>query len=382
MLIKRTKPISPSKIGVFSSCKLRYLLETEGAAVNRLSAGPVANIGTAVHESIEALVACTELDIGSVRKVLVGKLLEQFSSPEKSSKVASVAFERFGLKGVVRQVRLLLLCSYIKDVLGRMPSQTGIQRLADSSAQLRSGQIGIEKWVKSESLSMAGRVDYSYFDESGCLHVVDFKTGQVADDKGLPKAEYELQVAAYASMLRDAVVAHQVRLHLEGPSGNWEGDLTPELENRVRYAAREINRSLPFDKVFEAREMASIGEHCRYCSVRPGCAKYLDRLMVGDVDSPSVIADGDLHGTVIESGVADGLVKVRLECHGTKRVTITGIPEILWHGEEAVCMFALRTREVSGRARYIANYHVLDVCDPQSSAFEYLAIPSPKLHEA
>lgn len=139
---------------------------------------------------------------------------------------------------------------------------------------------------------------------------------------------------------------------------------------------------MPFDKAFEAREIASVGEHCRYCSVRPGCAKYLDRLIAGVAESPSIIADGDLYGIVIESSVTDGLVKTRLECQGTKRVTITGIPEILWRGEGAVCMFALRTREVSGRSRYIANYHVLDVIDPRSSAFEYLAIPSPKLHEA
>ena len=63
MLLKRTKPIPPSKIGVFSSCKLRYLLETEGNAANRLPAGPPANIGIAVHESIEALAASPELDI-------------------------------------------------------------------------------------------------------------------------------------------------------------------------------------------------------------------------------------------------------------------------------------------------------------------------------
>lgn len=240
MLLKRTKPIPPSKIGVFSSCKLRYLLETEGTAANRLPAGPPANIGIAVHESIEALAASPELDIELVRKVLVGKLLEQFSSPEMSSKVASAAFERFGLKGVVQQSRLSLLCSYIKDVLGGMPRQTRVQNLLDSSAQLPSSQIGIEKWARSESLSMAGRVDYSYFDESGCLHIVNFKTGRVTDDKGLPKVEYVLQVAAYALMLRDAVPAQKVRLHLAGPSGNWEGDLTPELENGVKYAAREV----------------------------------------------------------------------------------------------------------------------------------------------
>jgi hypothetical protein len=178
-------------------------------------------------------------------------------------------------------------------------------------------------------------------------------------------------------MLRDAVLAKKVRLHLAGPSGSWEGDLTAELEKRVKYAAREVNRSLPFEKAFDAREIESVGEHCRNCSVRPGCAKYLDMLITGDDESPSIIADGDLYGTVIESSVNDGLVKTRLECQGNKRVTITGIPKVLWRGEGAVCMFALRTREVSGRSRYIANYHVLDIIDPRSSAFEFLAIPCP-----
>jgi hypothetical protein len=136
---------------------------------------------------------------------------------------------------------------------------------------------------------------------------------------------------------------------------------------------------LPFEETFHGQDMATLGEHCYFCSVRPGCAKYLSALSEGAGDSLPFIADGDIYGNVIETSVADGLVKVRLECEGAKRVTVTGIPEVLWGGGNTIFMFALRTKEVSGRTRYVANYHVLDVTQPQNSAFEHLTISGAEL---
>jgi hypothetical protein len=375
MIVKRTKKISPSKIGLFDTCWLRYLAESEGVAGSRLPAGPAAYMGIAVHAVIEALIGQSAPEIALVRSALVEKLSEQLSSPRKSSQVAHAAFQRFGLRGVVPQARILLLCGYVKDVLARLPRQVGLTRLTTSTAPPSTGQLGIEKWVESESLAMAGRIDYSYLDDCGSLHVVDFKTGGVTDEGGAPKPAYLMQIAAYGLMLREAISVTKVRLHLEGPRGSWEGDLTQELENRVKYAAREINRSLPFENPFDAQEIASPGEHCSACSVRPSCAKYLAALSAGaNGESLPFAPVGDLFGNVVETKVVDGLVRVQMERPGIGRVTITGIPEALWPKRDAVFMFALRTNEVLGRARYIANYHALDVAQPQRSAFECLII--------
>ena len=380
MLVKRTKPISPSKIGLFDTCKLRYLTESEGVACSRLQMGPAALMGIAVHAAIESLVGHPEPEVGLVRGVLTDKLSEQLSSPKKSSQTAHAAFKRYGVRGVVSQARILSLCGYLLDVLGRLPRQVGSGKPPVSSSPLKIGQLGIEKWAMSKSLAMAGRIDYSYLDEGGTLHVVDFKTGSVTEAGGMPKPGYLIQIAAYGSMLREVISVAKVRLHLEGPRGSWESDLTPEFENRVKYVAREINRSLPFDKIFDAAEIASPGEHCCSCSVRPACAEYLAALSAGaSGESLQIISAGDLFGKVIETKVNDGLVNVRLECPKDGRVTVTGIPEVVWAGDEYVFMFALRTNEVPGRARYVANYHVLDIGQPQGSAFEYFSLSGENL---
>lgn len=380
MLVKRTKPISPSKIGVFDTCRLRYLAESEGVVCSRLQMGPAAVMGIAVHAAIESLVGHLELEIGLVRGILTEKLSEQLSSPMKSSQIAHAAFTQYGLRGVVSQARILSLCGYVLDVLGRLPRQVGSGKLPVSSSPSPIGLLGIEKWAMSESLAMAGRIDYSYLDEGGTLHVVDFKTGAVTEAGGVPKPGYLMQIAAYGSMLREAIPVAKVRLHLEGPRGSWEDDLTPEFENRVKFVAREINRSLPFGKTFDAEEIASPGEHCCSCSVRPACAKYLAVLSAGaSVESLPIISAGDLFGKVMETKVNDGLVNVRLECPKNGRVTVTGIPEVVWTRGEYVFMFALRTNETPGRARYVANYHVLDTAQPQRSAFEYLSLSRESL---
>jgi len=377
MRLKRTKPISPSKLGIFDACKLRYLAETEGVAGKRLSAGPAANMGIAVHEAIELLIAYPDPDVGLVRRILVERLSEQFSSPQKSSRVVNSVFERFGASGIFPQARILLLCGYVKDVLRKMPRHFGPPKtpeLPTTTTTTTIGQTGIEKWGISESLAMAGRIDYSYLDEVGSLHIVDFKTGRVSDDEGLPKTEYLNQIAAYGLILRETISVQKVILHLEGPRGNWEGELTSELENRVKYLARTINRSLPVGQIIEAQDIATLGKHCGACSVRPTCSKYLEVLSDGGGESQVIIANGDLFGNVIETKVADGLVKIRLECSAAKRVTVVGIPEELWINDDTVFMFGLRTKELLGRSRYFANYPVLDVSQPQSSAFSYLAI--------
>lgn len=380
MLVKRTKPISPSKIGLFDNCRLRYLAESEGVACSRLQMGPAALMGIAVHAAIESLVGHPEPEVGLVRGVLTEKLSEQLSSPKKSSQIAHAAFKRYGLRGVVSQARILLLCGYVLDVLGRLPRQVSSGKPPVSSAPSQIDQLGMEKWVMSESLAMAGRIDYSFLDEVGTLHVVDFKSGAVTEADGVPKPGYLMQIAAYGSMLREAHSVAKVRLHLEGPRGGWEDDLTPEFENRVKYVAREINRSLPFDKTFDAKEIASPGEHCCSCSVRPACAKYLAALSAGARDeSLPIVSAGDIFGKVIETKVNDGLVNVRLECPKDGRITVTGIPEVVWARDEYVFMFALRTNETPGRARYVANYHVLDTAQPQQSAFEYLSLSGENL---
>ena len=375
MLVKRTKPISPSKIGLFDDCRLRYIAESEGVVGSRLPAGPAAYIGIAVHSTIESLVGRSNLEMGLIRSVLTESLSALLASPKKSSLVSHAAFQRFGLRGVVPQARILSLCGYVKDVLDRLPQQAGSHKPSPSTTASPASQLGIEKWVASESLGMAGRIDYSYLDEGGSLRVVDFKTGRVTGEDGAPKPGYLMQIAAYGLMLRESMTISNVRLRLESPRGSWEGDLTPELENRVRYAARVINRSLPFEKYFEMEAIATPGEHCASCSVRPSCAKYLSALSKGETGAAfPAIPVGDLFGKVIYIKAIDGLVKVQLERPDIGRVTVTGIPEPIWSGSmgDAVFMFSLRTNEPQMRARYVANFHVLDVAQPQGSAFESL----------
>jgi hypothetical protein len=373
MQVTRTKPISPSKIGLFQSCKLKYLAESEGSVKNRLPAGPTANLGTAVHATIEALIEKEIPDIAIIKATLVDSLKGQFSIQDKCSPVTHTAFERYGLRGVTSQARILQLCGYITEVLGRLPRHLGPGRQVGQGGMKSQNQLGIEKWASSESLEMAGRIDYSYLDSSeGVLHVVDFKTGSVTDASNKPKMEYLLQIAAYGLMLGEANNISKVRLHLDGPSGNWEGDLTSELENRVRYATREINRSLPVGKPFIAQDIATPGDYCRSCSVRPSCARYLSFLSADD--GAGFVPLGDIRGIVIGLRASDSLVKVQIENQGKKSFTVTGIPEPMWDkrvGEE-VSMYGLHTNEPIGRGRYVANFYVINANLPQASAFGFL----------
>ena len=375
MQVTRTKPISPSKIGLFKSCKLRFLAESEGSVKDRLPAGPTANLGTAVHATIEALIEKKAPDIATIKATLVDSLKEQFSSQGKCSPVARAAFERYGLRGVVSQARVLQLCGYTSDVLARLPRHFVPDKQVGQRGIKSQNQLGIEKWASSESLGMAGRIDYSYFDSSeGVLHVVDFKTGSVTDESKQPKIEYLLQIAAYGLMLGEAHCISKVRLHLDGPSGSWIGDLTPELENSVRYAAREIIRSLPTGKSFIAHDLAVPGEYCSSCSVRPSCARFLS--LLSTINGTGAVPIGDVCGTVIDLKASDRFVKVRIESLEKQRSTVTGIPEEIWNKRlgDAVCMYGLCSSEQIGRANYVANLHVIDINQPQRSAFGFLVL--------
>lgn len=375
MQITRTKPISPSKLGLFQLCKLRYLAESEGSVRDRLPAGPTANLGTAVHATIEALIEKDCPNVGIIKEALVDGLKLLFSSQGKCSPVAHATFERFGLRGVVSQARILQLCGYISEVLGRLPRQLCSGKQADHGGGKSQNQLGIEKWASSDSLGMAGRIDFSYLDPSGgVLHVVDFKTGSVTDESKKPKMEYLLQIAAYGSMLGEAHCISKVRLHLDGPTGTWGGDLTPELENSVRYSAREINRSLPIGKSFIAHDLAAPGEYCSSCSVRPSCAKYFS--LLSTANGIGIVPIGDVCGTVVDVKASDRLVRVRIENLQKQRSTVTGIPEEVWSKRlgDTVCMYGLCSSEPIGRAKYVANLHVIDINRPQSSAFGFLVV--------
>ncbi len=186
--------------------------------------------------------------------------------------------------------------------------------------------LGAERTIRVSSLRLSGRPDLIERDEDGTYHVTDFKTGDVLDRAGEPRANYALQVRLYALMMQEIDEKASLRLWLKGSERvevGWDEDLAAETMEKLV----SVTDRLPAAHVLPATELARAGPHCGSCRIRHRCARY--RSVAPDwwieKSSKGRVAPFDIWGEVETLRAEGATAEVVLRDAAGRRTRVTGI---------------------------------------------------------
>jgi hypothetical protein len=194
-------------------------------------------------------------------------------------------------------------------------------------AETTSIPLGAERTIRVSSLRLSGRPDLIERDGDGTYHVTDFKTGDVLDRAGEPRADYALQVRLYALMLRQIDENASSRLWLEGSEKvevQWDENLAAETMEQLL----SVTEHLPAGQVLYAADIVQPGAHCGSCRIRHRCQRYRS-VAPGwwtEKSSRGSVAPFDIWSEVKEI-LASGeeTAEVVLQDAAGRRVRVTGI---------------------------------------------------------
>lgn len=374
LLVRRTKPVSPSKLGVFSLCPLRYILETEDAVAGKIPYGLRTLRGTAAHRVIEKL--------SEWPHPLSEDLLEAFCSAvaqavtrRDANPMIRLAFEQLGVNALFPMGELASTCQFIRKILARYVHREGAG--GPKASHYKSGcsfAFGRERKLVSAMLDMEGRVDLMYKDSAGTVHVCDFKTGNVLDANGRPKSDYLLQISAYGLLAKETLGLNEAALELAGPSSSWHGMLSGTHETMARQAIAYLQARLPKLKTVHSESLAVPGSWCASCTVRPTCPTYT-QVLEGGPAAADILSPVDIAGTVTELFGTGEFLRLRILTHSGRRVSISGIPASIYPGLSKginICGFSLGSYDMLARAAFPANFYLFRPDAPKASAFSSL----------
>ncbi|HJV86602.1 MAG TPA: PD-(D/E)XK nuclease family protein [Noviherbaspirillum sp.] len=370
LTLKRTRPISPSKLSTFTTCPLRYLLETERPPKGGLSSNPIALRGTITHGLIEQ----------STGKPLpkAQELLEQFHAllaaavtKKDANPLLKLAFERAGHAGVLSVPQVVSACSFVMKILKAHPQ--GLPAVGTGTAgQGSASPIGPERKFEDSSLDLGGYIDLTYADDVGNVHIVDYKTGSVLGEDGGPRAEYLLQMGAYGILVKKVLGPPKVFLELAGASSSWQGELDAGLEATALQLVNRLRCQLPRGEVVDADHLSKQGVHCQGCGFRPSCRAYLDCLQHAPT-SDQRLSPKDVAGEIIEVSPMGALISLRLRTTKGHIVSIGGVPAHLLQDATPgtlVAAYGLGHFDDLTRAKFAANFFIFREDNPAASAFE------------
>ncbi len=383
-LLVRNRPIRPSKLGLLGDCPWQFLLSTEQSAVSRLPQGPMAILGSAMHQVIEVHAGHKGLAGLEVRRLVQ----ENFGRRAMAMQGGLLrwVYAYYGINGVLPPSTVMAAAQLAFKNVGYSSATASSAAAGGFSGTNACGQLGRERKFASEDLDMEGRPDLVYR-KGEALHVVDFKLGLGRDATGKPNRGYILQIAAYGLIVKQAYGAGKVVLELRGPGDEWVQVLDAPLEAAVHEAAKQAKMLLPRGKAFSASSLVRLGNHCQACSYRPGCLAYLRCLESSDEAMTDAMSPFDVSGTVASAMRSGESWRVIVEAlPDGRRVVVDGIVEALapiglaqgahFQG------YALGTNEIKGRGNYIANLHWWSLASPRNSAFTALIAlrPSSESH--
>src|SRR5262249_28898811 len=148
---------SPSKLATFQACPLRYLLETENLRFDALKPHPATLLGTAVHEVAEALLSTRQNEAASLIGAVEASFARLANDRARASPMVRWVLERCGIPGLVSRRQLVEQAAFAKRLVDRFaPAQ---ERGGDHRIVRSTIPIGSERWLASEDLGMAGKVD-------------------------------------------------------------------------------------------------------------------------------------------------------------------------------------------------------------------------------
>ena len=371
----RTRPGSPSTLGLLELCPLAYLMVTEGAPRKTLGRHPAAMLGTAVHDATSSMITAGIPTQHAAIDLVKEAFVKQAGGLGHSSNLGRWLLGRYGIEGFVSRRQLLERSSYAISLASRLPRCPPSGRVIQSMKG--SVPVGSERWLESGKLGVAGRVDFILREAEGIFRIVDFKTGKIHDDDGRVKRGYLLQMAAYARIVEHIDPAANIQLELVGRTETWSSLFDPALRSMIDAVLAILQAKLPLGKEVMREEVAVIGEHCLRCASRPSCRTYNTALSSRVAPIPRSWARDsfDVHGRVLEIRDEAGLFTLRFEDAAGGRARIVGIPATVV--EEAAlavgCTFnayALGTLELVREECFPSNFFVVDPISPRRTAFQ------------
>lgn len=375
LLVRRTKPVSPSKLGVFSLCPLRYVLETENDGTGRLPYGLKALRGTAAHRVIEQLSERPHQTFQELREAFCSAVAQAVARQDTNSLIR-FAFQQLGVNALFPAGEQASTCQFIRKVLARyVPGEAAAARPKDSPySPRRAFAFGRERKLVSAALDMEGWVDLVYKDSAGTVHVCDFKTGNVLDASGEPKLAFLLQISCYGLLAKEMLGLDEAVLELVGPASGWHGMLSGPHEIMARQAIAALQVSLPKLETVQGESLATPGSWCASCSVRPTCPAYIHALE-GSLAAENILSPVDVAGTVTEILATAEFLRLRILTHSGKRVSLSGIPASIYPGLSRgmrIYGYSLGSYDVLARAAFPANFYLFRPDNPKGSAFSSL----------
>ena len=375
-LLKRTQPLRPSKIGLFSVCPLRYIFETERPEPGGLLPGPQVYLGIAFHNAIENFWGQSLVKGTIVREWIRSEFGKKLTAEDRG--LCQWLYNREGIDALISPS----LVSDASRLAQQQVALSGYVPLRGGVPHAENGQaiFGVERRVFSEKLDLAGRTDLVEMDGDR-VSVVDFKLGFSLDESGEPKHEYLLQLAAYALIVKEVLGDISVSLELRSPKKTFRREFDLKLESKILDMLKTMRDTLPLEKPLDQTILAREGEHCLACGYRPVCSNYQNRLAHSQAIDDDFVSPLDVCGEVI-SVTSDGdMASVLLRAEpDLRRVYITGIPrEMIEDGVrpgDYWAAYSLGTPEVRGKGNYIANFHLLDLVNFRQSAFSCKIVKS------
>lgn len=373
--VRRTKPVQPSKLGVFSMCPLRYVFETEGTGSGRIPPGVLALRGNIAHHVIKTFARHPSPSTQELRQAFHGAATQAVAAQE-ADPLIRFAFQQSGLSALFSAEQVASACQFIRKVLARRPEATTATfgQAAVLAKRVRPSMFGAERKLSSHALDMEGWADLLYKDSEGTVHVVDFKTGNVLEGDGQPKLGYLLQVAAYGVLVKEMLGLDEIALELVGAASGWTGTLHGELETMARGAVSTLRARLPKQQPLQASSLAAPGASCQSCASRPSCPAYMQSLEGGS-EEHGFLSPFDVAGKVTNSVAADGYTRLRVLTPRGKYISLGGIPSALYPRLKSgidILGFSLGSYDVLSRAAFPANFYVFRPDNPKASAFSSL----------
>lgn len=306
-MVRPIERISPSTAYSFYLCQLKEILRFNNMPP-LLPSFPSARLGTAIHSVLE--------------EAAKGRINDKPSFEE--------------------QWRIKV--SLVEGIMGRIPAERHLIPLEESARTFevkkiqawnlikksyishdpfnKPSSLNVEKGLESSSSKVGGRTDLIVTRNEGA-EIVDFKTGNLLDESGKPKVEYQMQMKLYAALYYDnysewprklTLVGLNQERHEIGFSPNECRKLLSDLEHKLD----DVNKKIQSDEPLSNFASPS-PEACRYCPYRPTCLSYWSER------EDSEAWPKDVSGKVIEKSASRmGLLRIILENKG-KRYIIRGL---------------------------------------------------------
>ncbi|HBU6142596.1 TPA: PD-(D/E)XK nuclease family protein [Klebsiella variicola] len=374
MTLERTRPALPSKLGVFITCPMRYLLESEQHSFRCLPLPPQAALGSAVHKLANTLQKSGENNPESIIQRLENDFVATLIKTQQGA-LALWVWERYGIAGLVSRQALIKYIRYAKSLVTPVAERVG--HLPDM-IKMRGSiiPVGREKLLKSTFFDMQGRADLIYRKETGEIRVVDFKTGEVRDEKKQPKEEYLLQIAAYGMMVKELAPDINIELELSGIGGSWTSVLDNSLQEFVNRVLNSFNEILPRNTSFSALNIARPGRHCIQCAGRCSCPIYSRNLCHFMQQSCPDDLSIDIHGRLLEVEMDNNFTTLQLLLPDGYMAKVFHIPtRFIPESNEMigsdVTLYGLHVFGDSSENKIPRNFYVVDTQEPRRSAFQF-----------